>query len=361
MSKILTSLTILFLLFSSSAWSQGPAATIGAGQQPQMSRDNAGTIRVVFGLADSIFCSTLRRNAATFSEPVFVGHIQDMHLGMTRGPQIASSSTHTIITAVDKAGNIHWFSLPNSGKGWQYKGTLNDSKGNAPEGLMSIAGDAKDNFYAVWLDIRKDKTNNICFAALPAKSTKWTPNKLIYISPGKHVCECCKPSISVSGARVAVMFRNWLNGSRDLYLATSANGGKKFGEAQKLGSGTWKLNACPMDGGSVSINSTGQVKTTWRREGAVYFCEPNSTEIKIADGRTSSIVAGNPGKTSLIAWQDKENVKIGGPGKSETVVGRGGYLTAINTGNNQILCVWEQDKTILYKTVPVPSAEVASN
>ena len=55
--------------------------------------------------------------------------------------------------------------------------------------------------------------------------------------------------------RVAVMWRNWLNGSRDMFAALSSDGGKTFATAQKLGSGTWKLNGCPMDGGSIAVRS----------------------------------------------------------------------------------------------------------
>src|SRR5919199_1471209 len=67
-----------------------------------------------------------------------------------------------------------------------------------------------------------------------------------------------------------MMFRNWINGNRDLYLITSSNNGKTFGQAQKLGVGNWKLNGCPMDGGGLAVNKNGTAETVWRREGKIY-------------------------------------------------------------------------------------------
>ena len=61
------------------------------------------------------------------------------------------------------------------------------------------------------------------------------------------------------------MLRNWLKGSRDLYLTISKDKGKKFSSAQKLGDGTWPLKGCPMDGGGLTLNGN-TVETAWQRE-----------------------------------------------------------------------------------------------
>ncbi|NNU34120.1 hypothetical protein HK413_08140 [Mucilaginibacter sp. S1162] len=160
---------------------------------------------------------------------------------MSRGPQLSSSATYSVITAMDKTGNIHWFKLNNGAKAWQAMGVVNDLKGSAPEGLMSITADNKDNFYAVWLDTRLGGRNQVWFSSLSGRSTKWTANQLVYKSPDGHVCECCKPNIAVAGNTIAIMFRNWLNGSRDLYVVRSANAGQSFSDAQKMGLDTGSL------------------------------------------------------------------------------------------------------------------------
>ena len=154
---------------------------------------------------------------------------------MSRGPQLASSGRYSVITAQDRDGNIHWYRLGNSSGQWESMGIVNDLKGSAPEGLMGLAADKNDNFYAVWLDTRTGGNNQIYFSSLFGKAVGWSKNSLAYRSPDGHVCECCKPNIAVQGSSVAIMFRNWLNGSRDLYLIKSLDAGKTFSAANKLG------------------------------------------------------------------------------------------------------------------------------
>src|SRR4051812_35167576 len=102
---------IVCLVFISSIASAKPGSEtiISKGQQPQVSTDKGGTIRVVFGRNDSIFCSTSMDKGNSFSQPVLVGVVPEMHLGMARGPQLASSDHYSMVTAMDKKGDIHYF------------------------------------------------------------------------------------------------------------------------------------------------------------------------------------------------------------------------------------------------------------
>jgi hypothetical protein len=337
------------------AWKPRAEEMLAPGMQPQLSLDNSGVVRLVFGRADSIFCATSTDKGTTFTTPAFVGRIAGMHLGMTRGPQLASSTNYSVITAMDKTGNIHYFQLTHATNTWEYKGLVNDVPASAPEGLMSITADASDHFYAVWLDVRHEDKNNICFSALSGKAGTWTKNRLIYISPDAHVCECCKPGIAVNGTKVAVMYRNWLNGSRDLYLLTSADAGKTFGKAAKLGAGSWKLNACPMDGGGLAMDKNGTVYTAWRREGAVYYCQPNGHEQKLAQGRSCGFaIDAESNSAEVVTLQQDKTVKLMDVNsKKEVTVGEGDFLKSIVVADN-ILCAWEQDKQIRFRSVSMP-------
>ena len=333
-----------------------PATAVGEGDLPQVSMDTRGIIRLVFGRADSIFCAASGNAGTAFSKPVFVGHVAGMHLGNTRGPQIASSADYTMISAMDQTGNIHCYRLKHNGNRWEYKGLMNDLPGTAPEGLMSLAADNQNNFYAVWLDVRQGKHNNICFSSLKAGAGGWQKSKLIYTSPDGHVCECCKPSITVSGNKVAVMFRNWLNGSRDLYVQVSDNGGKSFGNSKKLGSETWKLNGCPMDGGSIRIDKQNAIHTTWQRAGKVYYCVPGTKERELGTGRACSMpVNQSYDKNVIVSLQHEGNIKlINVETAKEELVGKGAFLQSMLLPGKKILCVWEQDKMILTAVVVAP-------
>lgn len=345
MSKIF--LVFLILASTVSSWSQTKFNTISQGEQPQASVDSKGVIRIVFGREGKIYCTTSKDNGSTFSSPVLVAEVPGMHLGMSRGPQIASSDTHSVITAMDKTGNIHWFEQSLDSESWKAKGKVNDQIGSAPEGLMSIAADNKGNFYAVWLDTRIGKKNQIYFSSLRKGGLEWTKNQLAYQSPDEHVCECCKPSIAVNGTEVAIMFRNWLEGSRDLYLAKSSDSGKSFGKAQKLGLGTWKLEGCPMDGGGILIDDSKGIHTTWRREGIIYYSKPGAAEIKIGEGRNPSI--SGTANNILIAMQNGDAVKsVSLKDKYEVKVGKGSYLKSIVLPDKQVLYIWEQDREIKF-------------
>lgn len=347
MKSILLQTAFLAIIAISLSFSVPNNDTISAGEQPQLSMDTKGIVRVVFGRNDSIFCSTSIDEGAIFSKPVLVGHVPQMNLGMAMGPQIASSANYSIVTAMDEPGDIHFFQLHHSTGRWTDKGVINDIRSSAPEGLMGIAADRQDNFYAVWLDIRQGKKNNICFSSLSAKEDKWAENKIIYTSPDEHVCECCKPSIAVKGSRVNIMFRNWLSGSRDLYFIQSANRGEIFGEAQKLGNGTWKLKGCPMDGGGIAVDKQLNVHTTWQRKGKIFYAQPQKDEIEIGTGRACSIAAGSD---PVITWQDGSQLKVQelNSGKT-TTIGDGSFLKAIRTKDNKILCVWENENKIVFK------------
>jgi len=324
---------------------------IAEGQQPQISVDVKGVVRVVFGLQDEIFCATSNDHGATFAKPVLVAKVSEMHLGMSRGPQIASSDKYSIITAMDKVGNIYWFRLNNSSTEWKNMGVVNDLKGSAPEGLMGLAADKNDNFYAVWLDTRTGGNNQIYFSSLSASALNWAKNSLAYRSPDGHVCECCKPNIAVQGSTVAIMFRNWLSGSRDLYLIKSPDGGKSFSAAQKLGTDTWKLNGCPMDGGGIIAGQNNIIRTTWQRKGVVYYAEPGKPEIYIAKGRECSIT-GTGDMNTVLTYQSNDTVKLIRPeNKNPVVVGNGSFLKSAMLNGNIILCVWEKDNKIKYKKI----------
>jgi hypothetical protein len=350
MKKILfiTLITISFLSLTS--WHMANDGEIAEGSQPQVAADNKGVIRVAFGREDNIYCVKSTNKGASFSAPVLVAHIPGMHLGMSRGPQLASSKNWSVITAMDKSGDIHWFKLNNSADRWKSMGIINDLKGSAPEGLMNIAADKKDNFYAVWLDTRTGKSNQIYFASLTPNAAHWSKNQMAYQSPDGHVCECCQPHIAVNRANVAIMFRNWLNGSRDLYVAQSADAGSSFAAPQKLGMDTWKLNGCPMDGGGISIDNVNVIRTTWQRKGMVYFCEAGQPEVYIAKGRNCSI-SGN-GDNTVLAFHHNDTVKVVKlKTKKEIAVGKGDFLKSVILSGNSVLCVWEEDNKIRFKKV----------
>ncbi len=349
MKQFLKSTFLTFFVALYISFTPNDNILIGNGQQPQITIDNLGTIRIIYGNEDKIYCATSIDNGLSFRDIQMIGSVKDMHLGMSRGPQAASSKNYTLVSAIDKKGSIHTFQLNHKSRKWTKETFANDLAGSAPEGLMSIAADQADNFYAVWLDNREDKNNKIYYAKTNDSGISWTKNKMVYESQDKTVCECCKPSIAVSQTKVLIMFRNWLNGSRDLYLLQSDNKGTTFNNPVKLGYGTWKLNGCPMDGGGLTVNEKGIISTVWQREGRIFYSKPNEVENQIGTGRNCSI---NDTKNPIIAWQDGKLLKLKDLNKGEIVaVGEGSFIKAIRTKDNKIFCTWEKEAKIIFKTL----------
>ena len=323
------------------------ASEIGPGEQPQLTVDAAGTIRLVYGQENKIFYSVSNDNGSSFSKPTAIGEVNEMHLGMTRGPQLATSKDFSAVTAMDKKGNIHAFQLDHSTKKWIKIKNVNDVEGSAPEGLMSVAADKENNFYAVWLDVREDKSNKIAFASLN-KDGLWSKNKIVYRSPDKTVCECCKPSVAVKDKYVSLMFRNWINGSRDLHLITSTDGGLKFNDATKLGNGTWKLKGCPMDGGGILIDNNNVVHTVWQREGVVYYDQPGQPENRIAEGRGCNLFGK---ETPFVTWQEGSQIYGQSLDGKKINIGEGTAVNIVQLGKKTLLATWENNGQIFYRTL----------
>lgn len=336
-------LVTFFLAVFYSGFSQ--SSEIGSGEQPQLSLDAHGIIRLVYGEKEKIFYSASTDHGISFSKPIVIAEINDMHLGMTRGPQLANSKDYSVVTAMDKKGNIHSFQLDHKTKKWNKIKNVNDVEGSAPEGLMSVTADDANNFYAIWLDLREDKNNKIAFSIL-TKNGSWSKNKIVYKSPDKTVCECCKPSVAVRGKTVSLMFRNWINGSRDLHLITSSDGGANFGAPIKLGSGTWKLKGCPMDGGGVLIDAKNVVHTVWQREGVVYYDQPGKMENKIADGRDCNLFGS---ETPFMTWQEAGHIYGKPLNGNKITIGEGSALNVVQLKDESLFAAWEQDGKIQYR------------
>ncbi|MCW3089392.1 MAG: exo-alpha-sialidase [Ferruginibacter sp.] len=318
-----------------------PDFVIANGQMPGIAKDQQKKIHLVYGSGDSIMYSYLSANDTSFSAPALVAVLPDLAASHTRGPQIACSDNGLTVTACNAEGDI--FSYNNVSANWVATARVNDADTVAKENLMSLGGDGKYN-YSVWLDLRGNRQNKIYGARSDDGGKTWSANKLIYASPDSTVCQCCKPSVLVKGNNVYVMFRNWLNGNRNMYLIQSADGGKIFGNAEKLGTGNWKLNGCPMDGGAMAIGDNATIQTVWRREGKVYAAQPGLPEKEIGEGKgcTVEIVNGN----SMYAWVADGLVTVTASDGKMHRLGKGSQPILKDLNEGQMICIWEYEKQI---------------
>lgn len=314
---------------------------IANGQVPNLAVDNGNTIHLVYGYGDSLMYAS-SDHEGTFSKPSLVAVLPKMFSFAMRGPQIAATEKGLVVTACTSVGDIFSF-YKEDGKNWIQGNKVNDTDTTAKEGLTALSADGKNTF-AVWLDLRDNKRNKIYGAQSRDGGKTWSKNIMVYTSPDTSVCECCKPSVAVKRNHVYVMFRNWLQGNRDLFLIQSNDGGNSFGNAQKLGNGNWKLDGCPMDGGGIAINKKGEIQTVWRREATLFAAVPGRPEKEIGEGKecTMAIIHDK----NVYAWSENGEIVIMNAKGEKKILGEGSepVLKALN--NDQLICVWNNKKQI---------------
>jgi len=208
-----------------------------------------------------------------------------------------------------------------------------------------MAAGPNGQVFCTWLDLR-NKTTEIFGARSSDGGATWEPDALVYHSPDKSVCECCHPSTAYGpDGTLYVMWRNLLKGNRDMYLSKSADGGKTFDPATKLGQGSWPLNACPMDGGAVSVGPNGVVTTVWMRAGSTFVASPGQKEQKVGAGVQGWTAIGPDGPYAV--WLESRPGKLvmlaPGAGTPQTLAERAfdPMIAAAPGGKGPVVAVWE--------------------
>ena len=329
-------------------------------QQPQISIDGKGAIHVVFGVQDEIrYCRSVD-GGRTFTAPTPLPNVHEMSLGMRRGPRIAALESALCVTAIGgkqgkgRDGDLLALRSIDQGKTWEESVRVNDVADAAREGLHAMAAGPGNLLCCVWLDLRNGETE--VRASISADGGKsWGENALVYRSPDGSVCECCHPSVVFDeGGRIFVLWRNSLAGARDMYVATSSDQGKTFGKAAKLGSGTWPLDACPMDGGAIAAISPGKFATAWRRDKTVYLqLAEGKTERRLGPGEQPWIAATADGP--YVAWLNKRGdaLLLLTPGSSSPVKlaphANDPVIATGPAGGGLVVAAWEAHEGKTYK------------
>jgi hypothetical protein len=253
------------------------------------------------------------------------------------------------------------------------RGELFEKIGDIPKNsYLAFHDDNEGNLYWVFLDKDKNvlKAENIeeyknfrmrngsrekpqgkiYFSSSQDGGKTWSKSRLIFDSPDGSVCECCKPSIiSDNVGNITVMFRNNFDGSRDLHYTQSTDGGKTFSTPEKLGSGTWKLDGCPMDGGDLVANREGVLNTIWQRNGEIYTSNSSLSEKKIGSGRSPSISSNN--QKTYIIFSQGENILTTNSGNSTPIKIGTGSSPKVIALKNGALYFWVNLDGINFKKV----------
>lgn len=322
-----------------------------APKQPQVAVGTDGSVHLVYGTGDAVQYCQSPDGGITFGHGILAFRVPNMSLGMRRGPRIVKTKTVIVVTAIGgqigkgRDGDVLAWRSTDDGKTWQGPVRVNDAADSAREGLHAMASGADGSIWCVWLDLR-DKKSEIYATVSKDNGATWEANRRVYRSPDGSVCECCHPSVIVNGNSVHVMFRNSIGGDRDMYVTSSQDDGKSFSPARKLGSGTWTLDACPMDGGMLAISPMGSLETVWRRDGNVYTAtDDGSPEVLVGKGQQPWIAATSKG--SVIVWtsgREGDLLMLGSvSGQLQKLAGaaRDPMISTATNGEGPVIACWE--------------------
>jgi hypothetical protein len=277
----------------------------------------------------------------TFGPLTPVATVGALSLGNHRGPRVAVAGDAVIVTAIagtlggGKDGDLMAWRSTDGGRTWSPAVKVNDVAGAAREGLHAMAARGS-TVVTAWLDLRAKGTQLYASISSDAGRT-WSRNILVYQSPSGTICQCCHPSLAITEAgEILVMFRNALDGHRDFYLARGKGGA--FGPPQKLGTGSWTLDACPMDGGGVGT-SGGDVTTVWRREQTVYLAAPGQPESIVGDGVNPALALSARGP--VVAWNASKGLMVATAGHEPRLLDAAGKFVALAPTAYGVLAAWE--------------------
>ncbi len=277
--------------------------------QPQLCASADGKLALAWGRSDALACCTGAPGSPEFQRVHVVARELVFAVGMRRGPRIARfSDGRLVLTAIGgaqgggKDGDLFAWCGDAGAEHWS-RVRINTEEGSAREGLHALARGPRGELYAAWIDLRA-KSPQVCGALSTDGGRTWRNER--ELSHGTQICPCCSPSAAFDAdGNLAVMWRGERNGSRDLQLVRSSDSGQHFGDPRKLGTGSWKIDACPMDGGALGDLPGSGFTGIWQREGQVYLAGDEASERRLGSGLQPWLA--RAGQGVWCAWLEKRN------------------------------------------------------
>jgi hypothetical protein len=198
-----------------------------------------------------------RDGGLNWSEPVSVplggGGIHSPHRGAD--PQIAAQGDRVIVlwtrpgTSKFGSGPLASALSADGGRTWRAGGNPADDASTDGHGYADLVADAAGRFHAVWLDSR-DGGQGLRSARSADGGETWAANTTL----DGRTCECCWNKLLAVGRQgVRVIYRD--KDPRDLAVAGSDDGGRRWSRLGTAGVFNWRFEGCPHVGGALAATS----------------------------------------------------------------------------------------------------------
>jgi len=182
------------------------------------------------------------------------------------------------VDADDKHGtDIYLSASTDRGQSFANEVKVNDDKVPGAHGMHSLAVAKDGRIYAAWLDERNVQAP---MPSMKAEGHHMESNRDLYLATStdggrsfsanrkvaSEACPCCKTSLAVSAD--GTLYAGWrqvLPGNyRHIAVASSTDGGTKFSAPVIVSDDRWMLQGCPVSGPSLSVDkASGLLKIVW--------------------------------------------------------------------------------------------------
>jgi BNR repeat-like domain len=239
-------------------------------------------------------------------------------------PTVAVAPDHTVYVGwtarVDpKAGHATTLYLSSShdqGQTFAAPVKVNDDTRPADHGMHSLAVGSDGRIYMAWLDERNiapippmdssakgphiESNRDLFYATSMDGGRTFSANQRV----ASDVCPCCKTAVAVSSdGHLYLSWRQVLPGDlRHIAVASSSDQGKTFSAPKIVSDDQWVIAGCPVSGPSLSVDKDGVLSVLWYSGGAngrtgLYWSQSNDHGSTF-DGR--KLVSAGPTKGSPV-------------------------------------------------------------
>ena len=267
-------------------------------------------------------------------------------------PSVAVASdgaVYVLWTARVNAGHKHGTDIylsvsADRGQSFASEVKVNDDKAPGPHGMHSLAVAKDGRVYAGWLDERNvhvpkpstkaeghhmESNRDLYVASSMDGGRSFSPNRKV----ASDVCPCCKTALAVSAD--GTLYAGWrqvLPGNfRHIAVASSTDGGTKFSAPVVVSDDRWMLQGCPVSGPSLTVDAaSGNLKVVW-------------------------YAAGEGGAPGVYVAESKDSGRSFSPRQllsQETVRGTPTFAA----GNNNLVALWQNGDAIETKMRDIGSA-----
>jgi len=327
----------------------GPVSPTVPNRQPQLAANQA-LVAMTFASAEGIWLAKSTDGGRSWGGPSKVADLPKLLAGRHRGPRVVISGDALLVSAIPTGSDLFCWRSTDGGRTWSKPVVINDKPTSAREGLHAMAADGEGHVASAWLDDRMPGGKRLWGAFSEDGGKTWGRNVLLYESASGTICQCCHPSLlSLGHGEFAVMWRNVMDGSRDFYVMR-LKGGKAAGPAVKQGQGTWKLDACPMDGGGMVLDGS-DIVTAWRREHNVFLARPGRPETDLGMGQDVALAEGRKGPVAV--WVSGKTVRLFEAGKvsPQALSENGAFPNVVALPDGTVLAAWEEAGGIATKRI----------